>query len=80
VAAILAEMDPDVARPGEEIQHRPGGPIFTSAVFPMFEEKYLPIFSAEYTIRERAHLLLDALFDADERVEQGHFFRITLNL
>ena len=80
MASIQAQLDAEQVRAGESIQNFGGGPVVVTSVFPMFEAEYKPIFDTEKTIRERVHLLVDALFDKDERVEQGHFFNITLNL
>lgn len=80
MASIQAQLDPSVVREGESIQNFGGGPVVVSSVFPMFEEKYKPIFDTNSDIRTRVHRLVDALFDADERVAEGHFFNITLNL
>lgn len=80
MAGITAELDPAVVKEGEQLQHRHSGPVVVVGLFPLFEEKYRPIGDPKKSIRERVHLLIDAFFDSDERVEEGHFFNITLNL
>lgn len=80
MAAITAELDADSVKPGEEIQNFGGGPVVVTGVFPMFEERFRSIFDDESTTRAKVHALVDALFDADERMEQGQFYTIKLNL
>ena len=78
MAGIQAELDPAVARPGEDILHRPGGPVVISSISPL--DRRLGSMLDGKSMRERVHALVDALFDEDDRVEQGQFFQITLNL
>ncbi len=78
MAGIQAELDPAVARPVEDILQRPNGAVVISSISPL--DRRLGSLLDGKSMRESVHALVDALFDEDERVEQGHFFQITLNL
>lgn len=78
MAGIMADLDPAVARPGEQILRRPSGDVVIASISPL--DQRLGSLLDGKSMRERVHALVDALFDEDERVEQGHFFSITLNL
>lgn len=78
MAGIQAELDPTTARPGEDILQRHGGPVVIVGISPL--DLRMELMLQGKSMREQAHALVDALFDQDERVEQGQFFQITLNL
>lgn len=78
MAGIQAELDPAVVRPGEDILRRPNGDVVLSDISPL-DQRLGPLLDGK-SMRERVHALVDALFDEDERVEEGHFFRISIHL